>query len=170
MSAVSARISDTQRSKITPCLWFNFNAEEAVNYYMGIFKNSRILEVSRYGDAIPDLKGKVLLMRFELAGREYQALNAGPQYPFTEAISLSVDCADQAEVDSLWSKLTEDGGKPGQCGWLKDRFGLSWQIVPRAMITMLQSPESKKAARAMQAMMTMSKIDVARVQQAYDQA
>lgn len=166
MSAVSA----CTPSKVTPCLWFNFNAEEAVNFYTGLFKNSRILEVSRYGDAMPAHKGKMLLMRFELDGREFQALNAGPQFPFTEAMSLSVDCADQAEVDMLWSKLTEGGGKPGQCGWLKDRFGLSWQIVPRVMVAFLQSPDTRKAARVMQAMMTMGKLDVARLQQAHDQA
>src|SRR5260221_1157776 len=113
--------------KITPCLWFNFNAEEAVNHYVGIFKRSKILEVSHYGDAVPDLKGKVLTIRFELDGQELLALNGGPRYTFTEAISLSVDCADQAEVDLLWERLSE-GGTADRCGWLKDKFGLSWQI------------------------------------------
>jgi predicted 3-demethylubiquinone-9 3-methyltransferase (glyoxalase superfamily) len=155
------------KQKITPCLWFNFNAEEAVNHYLSIFKRSKILEVSRYGDAMPELKGKVLTMRFEIEGQEFQALNAGPQFPFTEAISLSVDCADQAEVDALWARLSE-GGSAGQCGWLKDKFGLSWQIVPRALVTMLNDPDADKAARVMQAMMTMSKIDIARLQQAYN--
>lgn len=155
------------KQKITPCLWFNFNAEEAVNHYLSIFKRSKILEVSRYGDAMPELKGKVLIMRFELEGQQFQALNAGPQFPFTEAISLSVDCADQAEVDALWARLSE-GGSAGQCGWLKDKFGLSWQIVPRALVTMLNDSDADKAARVMQAMMTMSKIDVARLQQAYN--
>jgi predicted 3-demethylubiquinone-9 3-methyltransferase (glyoxalase superfamily) len=121
----------------------------------------------RYGDAIPELKGKVLIMRFELEGQQFQALNAGPQFPFTEAISLSVDCADQAEVDALWARLSE-GSSAGQCGWLKDKFGLSWQIVPRALATMLNDSDADKAARVMQAMMTMSKIDVARLQQAYN--
>lgn len=155
-------------AKITPCLWFNFNAEEAVNHYMDIFPRSRIMDVSHYGDAMPDLKGKVMVMRFEIEGRQFQALNVGPQFPFTEAISLSVDCADQAEVDVLWSHLSE-GGSEGQCGWLKDKFGLSWQIVPRALVTMLRDPDAARATRVMQAMMTMSKIDVARLQQAYDQ-
>lgn len=155
------------KQKITPCLWFNFNAEEAVNHYLSIFKRSKILEVSRYGDAMPELKGKVLIMRFELEGQQFQALNAGPQFPFTEAISLSVDCADQAEVDELWAGLSE-GGSAGQCGWLKDKFGLSWQIVPRALVAMLNDSDADKAARVMQAMMTMSKIDVARLQQAYN--
>jgi len=156
----------TDRQKITPCLWFNFDAEEAVKLYMSIFQRSRILEISHYGDAMPEFKGKVLVIRFELEGREFQALNGGPQYPFTEAISLSVDCADQAEVDEMWARLS-DGGSPGRCGWLKDKFGLSWQIVPRALVTMLTDRDARKAARVMQAMLTMSKIDIDRLQQAY---
>lgn len=154
--------------KITPCLWFNFNAEEAVNHYLGIFKHSKILEVSHYGDAMPEYKGKVLVMRFEIEGQQFQALNGGAQFPFTEAISLSVDCADQAEVDELWARLSE-GGSTGACGWLKDKFGLSWQIVPRTLVNMLNDPDPDKAARVMQAMMTMGKIDIARLQQAYNQ-
>jgi predicted 3-demethylubiquinone-9 3-methyltransferase (glyoxalase superfamily) len=157
----------TTRQKITPCLWFNFNAEEAVAHYLGIFKRSRILEISRYGDAMPEFKGKVLVIRFELEGQEIQALNGGPQYPFTEAISLSVDCADQAEVDEMWARLAE-GGSPGRCGWLKDKFGLSWQIVPRALATLLTDPDPGRASRVMQSMLTMSKIDINRLQQAHD--
>jgi predicted 3-demethylubiquinone-9 3-methyltransferase (glyoxalase superfamily) len=152
--------------KLTPCLWFNFNAEEAVNYYLGIFKNGKVIEVSRYGDAMPALKGKVLTMRFEIEGQELQALNAGPQFPFTEAISMSVNCADQTEVDTLWAKLCE-GGAPGQCGWLKDKFGLSWQIVPSALIKMLKDPDAVKAQRVMAAMMQMQKIDIAVLTAAY---
>jgi predicted 3-demethylubiquinone-9 3-methyltransferase (glyoxalase superfamily) len=152
--------------KLTPCLWFNFNAEEAVNHYLSIFKNGKVLEVSRYGDAMPELKGKVLTMRFELEGQEFQALNAGPQFPFTEAISISVDCADQAEVDALWVKLCE-GGSPSQCGWLKDKFGLSWQIVPTALVQMLKDPDPAKAQRVMGAMMKMQKIDIAALHAAY---
>ena len=155
----------TARPKITPCLWFNFNAEEAVAHYMSIFKRSRILEISRYGDAMPEFKGKVLVIRFELEGQVFQGLNGGPQYPFTEAISLSVDCEDQAEVDEMWTRLS-DGGAPGRCGWLKDKFGLSWQIVPRALVTLLTDPDAGRAARVMQAMLTMSKIDIDRLQQA----
>lgn len=158
----------TNIPKITPCLWFNFNAEEAVNHYLSIFKNSKILETSYYGDAVPEHKGKVLIMRFEIEGQQFQALNGGQNFSFTEAISLSVDCADQAEVDELWERLTE-GGSPGPCSWLKDKFGLSWQIVPRALVTMLNDPNPDKAARVMQAMMTMEKIDIARIQEAYDQ-
>lgn len=152
--------------KITPCLWFDFKAEEAVHHYLDIFKNGKILETSRYGDAMPELKGKVLVMRFELEGREFTALNGGPQYPFSEAISLSVDCADQAEVDHLWDRLC-DGGSPGRCGWLKDKFGLSWQIVPRALVRLLSDPDPVKASRVMQAMMPMSKIDIAALERAH---
>jgi predicted 3-demethylubiquinone-9 3-methyltransferase (glyoxalase superfamily) len=158
----------TIQRKITPCLWFNFNAEEAVNYYVNIFKRSKILEILRYGDAMPEFKGKVLMIHFELDGQEFQALNGNQQHPFTEAISLSVDCADQAEVDELWARLTE-GGSEGRCAWLKDKFGLSWQIVPRALVTLLNDRDSRKAERVMRAMMTMSKIDIGRLQQAYDQ-
>jgi predicted 3-demethylubiquinone-9 3-methyltransferase (glyoxalase superfamily) len=158
----------TTTQKITPCLWFNFNAEEAVNYYLSIFKNSKILEISHYGDAVPECKGKVLTLLFEIEGQKFQALNAGPQFPFTEAISLSVDCETQEEVDALWSKLSA-GGSESQCGWLKDKFGLSWQIVPRALTEMLKDKDANKATRVMQAMFTMSKIDVDRLRQAYNQ-
>jgi predicted 3-demethylubiquinone-9 3-methyltransferase (glyoxalase superfamily) len=156
-------------SKITPCLWFDFNAEEAVKHYTSIFKNSKILEVSHYGEAMPELEGKVLMMRFEIEGRQFLALNGGPAHPFTEAISLSVDCADQAEVDELWARLSE-GGSEGRCAWVQDKFGLWWQIVPRALVTMLTDPDPDKANRAMQAMLTMSKIDIARLRQAFDGA
>jgi predicted 3-demethylubiquinone-9 3-methyltransferase (glyoxalase superfamily) len=158
----------TTTQKITPCLWFNFNAEEAVNYYLSIFKNSKILEISHYGDAVPTYKGKVLTILFEIEGQTFQALNGGPQFPFTEAISLSVDCETQEEVDALWSKLSA-GGSESQCGWLKDKFGLSWQIVPRALTEMLKDKDPDKATRVMQAMFTMSKIDVDRLRQAYNQ-
>jgi predicted 3-demethylubiquinone-9 3-methyltransferase (glyoxalase superfamily) len=152
--------------KITPCLWFNFEAEEAVNFYLGIFENGQILDVSRYGDAVPELNGKVLTMRFEIEGQEFLALNAGPQFPFTEAISLFVDCETQEEVDHYWDKLSE-GGSPGQCAWLKDKFGLSWQIVPRSLVTMLQDDDAERSTRVMQAMMAMSKIEVAVLEAAY---
>ncbi len=158
----------TTTQKIIPCLWFNFNAEEAVNHYLSIFKNGKLLEVSHYGDAMPQHKGKVMLLLFEIAGQQFQALNAGPQFPFTEAISLSVDCETQAEVDTLWNALSA-GGSESQCGWLKDKFGLSWQIVPRSLTEMLKDKDADKATRVMQAMFTMSKIDIARLQQAYDQ-
>lgn len=154
--------------KITPCLWFNFNAEEAVNHYCSVFTRSRTLETLHYGDAMPDFKGKVLTIRFELEGQQFLALNGGPQFPFTEAISLSVDCADQSEVDALWERLSE-GGSTGQCGWLKDRFGVSWQIVPRALVEMLGDPDPARATRVMQSMLGMKKLDIAALQHAYHQ-
>ncbi|MBC3871960.1 VOC family protein [Undibacterium flavidum] len=152
--------------KITPCLWFNFNAEEAVNHYLSIFKSGEILEVSRFGDAVPEQEGKVLSMRFVLEGQEFMALNAGPQFPFTEAISLFVDCDSQAEVDHYWDKLCE-GGSPGRCAWLKDKFGVSWQIVPRSLLNMLQDNDANRSGRVMKAMIEMSKIDVAVLEAAY---
>jgi predicted 3-demethylubiquinone-9 3-methyltransferase (glyoxalase superfamily) len=158
----------TTLQKITPCPWFNFNAEEAVNHYLSIFKNGKILEISHYGDAMPQHKGKVMILLFEIEGQQFQALNGGAEFPFTEAISLSVDCETQEEVDELWSKLSA-GGSESQCGWLKDKFGLSWQIVPRSLVTMLKDKDADKVTRVMQAMFAMSKIDVSRLQQAYDQ-
>ncbi len=152
--------------KITPCLWFNFNAEVAVNHYLSIFESGKILEISRYGDAVPALKDQVLMMRFELEGQELLALNGGPKFPFTEAISLSVDCQSQEEVDHYWTRLSE-GGSTGACGWLKDKYGLSWQIAPRVLIAMLKDPDAAKAARVMQAMMKMSKIEIAELEDAY---
>jgi len=154
-------------SKIMPCLWFDFDAEEAVKHYTSIFKNSKILETSYYGDAVPERKGTALTILFELDGLRLRALNGGPEHPFTEAISLSVDCADQAEVDALWARLSE-GGREGRCAWLQDKFGLWWQIVPRDLVTMLSDPDSAKASRAMEAMMTMSKIDVAAMRRAFE--
>lgn len=153
--------------KLTPCLWFNFNAEEAVDHYLSIFKSGKVLEVTHYGSATPKENGKVLTMRFALEGQEFLALNGGMQFPFTEAISISVDCADQAEVDRLWSQLSA-GGSEGPCGWLKDKFGLSWQIVPTALIEMLKDPDQEKAQRVMSAMMQMGKIDIAAARAAYD--
>jgi predicted 3-demethylubiquinone-9 3-methyltransferase (glyoxalase superfamily) len=153
--------------KLTPCLWFDFNADEAVEHYLGIFKNGKVLDVTHYGDAMPSLKGKVLTLEFEIEGQHFMALNAGPQFPFTEAISIAVDCDDQAEVDRLWARLSE-GGSTSQCGWLKDKFGLSWQLVPRAMMAMLKSPDTVKAQRAMTAMLQMTKPDIAALQAAFD--
>lgn len=157
----------TNPAKITPCLFFNFNAEEAVAHYLSIFKHGRILEVSHYGDAVPEHKGKILTMRFEIEGQPLLALNGAMDFPFTEAVSLMVDCESQSEVDELWSRLSA-GGSEGPCGWLKDKFGLSWQIVPRQMIPMFNSPDSAAAARAMQAMMKMTKLDIAALRAAYE--
>lgn len=151
--------------KITPCLWFDNNAEEAVNLYLSIFKNSKINKVLRCGDAGPGPKGSVLTIAFQLEGQDFIALNGGPIFKFNEAISLSVDCKSQAEVDDLWEKLSA-GGQKSQCGWLKDKFGLSWQVVPSALVEMLQDPDPEKAKRVMAAMMKMGKIDIAVLKQA----
>ena len=152
--------------KITTCLWFDDNAEEAVNFYTSIFKNSKVLEVSRWGEGGPGPEGSVLTMRFQLEGQEFQALNGGPQFKFTEAISLSVDCKSQEEVDELWEKLTE-GGSEDQCAWLKDKFGVSWQIVPRALPELLGDPDPEKSKRVMEAMLKMKKIDIKALEEAY---
>jgi predicted 3-demethylubiquinone-9 3-methyltransferase (glyoxalase superfamily) len=154
--------------KITPFLWFDNQAEEAMNFYVSIFKNSKIVSVSRYGDAGPGPKGTVMTGTFELEGQRFIALNGGPLFKFTEAISLFVDCESQQEVDTLWAKLSA-GGSESQCGWLKDKFGLSWQIVPSVLPKLLSDPDAAKANRVMQAMLQMKKIDIARLQQAYDQ-
>jgi predicted 3-demethylubiquinone-9 3-methyltransferase (glyoxalase superfamily) len=156
--------------KITPFLWFNDQAEEAANLYVSLFKDSKILSVSRYGDAGPGPKGSAMVVEFELAGQKFQALNGGPVFKFTEAISLMVHCDSQEEVDTLWSKLTANGGKESQCGWLKDRFGLSWQIVPTRFIQMMQDKDPKRTQRVMKAMMSMKKFDIARLEEAYAQA
>ena len=154
--------------KITPFLWFDNQAEEAMNFYVSVFKNSKVLGVSRYGDAGPGAKGSVMTASFELNGQEFTALNGGPEhYGFTEAISFFVDCESQQEVDYLWEKLTE-GGEPGPCGWLKDKYGLSWQIVPGALGEMLGDKDPAKSQRVMQAMLKMSKLDVAKLKQAYE--
>ncbi len=153
--------------KITTCLWFDNNAEEAVNFYTSIFKNSKMLEVTRYGEAGPGKEGNVLTMRFQLDGVELMALNGGPAFRFTEAISLSVDCESQAEVDELWEKLLA-GGSEDQCGWLKDRFGLSWQIVPRALLEMMGDPDAERSNRVMEALLKMKKIEIAELKKAYE--
>ncbi len=153
--------------KITPFLWFNNNAEEAMNHYTSIFKDSRIVGVSRYGDAGPGPKGTVMTGTFEIEGQQFYVLNGGPQFKFTEAISLFVNCETQDEVDELWAKLSE-GGEESRCGWLKDKFGLSWQIVPAILGKLLNSPDKEKSKRAMQAMMQMGKLDIAALQKAYD--
>ena len=153
--------------KITPFLWYDNNAEEVVSLYISVFKNSKITDITRYGDAGPGPKGSVMTIAFQLEGQDFIALNGGPMFKFTEAISLSVDCKTQQEVDELWEKLSA-GGQPGQCGWLKDKFGLSWQIVPSALVEMLQDQDAEKSNRVMQAMMQMRKIDVARLRRAYE--
>ncbi|HEU5262822.1 MAG TPA: VOC family protein [Gemmatimonadales bacterium] len=156
------------KQKITTYLWFDGKAEEAANHYTSIFKNSKILSVTRYGDAGPGPKGAVMIVRFQLEGQEFIALNGGPQFKFTEAISLLVNCDTQEEVDELWSKLTA-GGEESQCGWLKDKFGLSWQIIPSALMTLMQDRDPEKSKRVMEAMLQMKKIDIAALQRAREQ-
>ena len=144
---------------IMPCLWFDTQGEDAANFYVSIFKNSRVLGVSRYGDSGPRPAGTVMTVSFELNGHEFVALNGGPEFTFNEAVSFQISCADQAEVDHYWNALTE-GGQPGPCGWLKDRFGVSWQVVPRALPELLNLPDQAAAQRVMAAMMKMGKIEV----------
>ena len=152
--------------KITTFLWFDDNAEEAMNFYVSVFKNSKLLNVSRLPEGAPGAAGKVTMGKFQLEGQEFMALNGGPHFKFTEAISLFVSCETQAEVDELWTKLTADGGSESQCGWLKDKFGLSWQIIPTALPRLLGDKDPARAQRAMQAMLTMKKIDVAKMEEA----
>jgi predicted 3-demethylubiquinone-9 3-methyltransferase (glyoxalase superfamily) len=154
------------KQKITTFLWFDSNAEEAMNHYVSTFKNSKIVNVTRYGEAGPGPVGAVMVGTFQIEGQEFAALNGGPQFKFTEAISLVVNCDSQEEVDDLWTKLSE-GGAPGQCGWLKDKFGLSWQIVPRVLVELLQDPDPVKSQRVMQAMMQMTRMDIAGLQRAH---
>lgn len=152
--------------KITPFLWFDTQAEEAVRFYTSVFKNSKVGAVTRRGEAGPGEPGSVLTVEFELDGLSLVALNGGPHFKFTEAISLQIGCETQGEVDELWTKLTVDGGEPGRCGWLKDRYGLSWQVVPTALLRLLRQPDAEKANRVMAAMMQMTKIEIAALERA----
>jgi predicted 3-demethylubiquinone-9 3-methyltransferase (glyoxalase superfamily) len=153
--------------KITPFLWFDGNAEQAVHFYASIFKDSKIGTVMRYGDAGPGPKGSVMTVAFELNGQEFIGLNGGPTYKFTPAVSFMVHCETQEEVDEYWDKLSE-GGAPNVCGWLQDKYGLSWQIVPTALLRMLEDKDPAKSNRVMQAMMKMTKLDISELQAAYD--
>lgn len=154
--------------KITPCLWFDTQGEEAANFYVSVFKNSRIVEVARYGEAGPRPAGTVMIVTFELDGRTFTALNGGPEFTFSEAVSFQVSCETQEEVDELWDRLSA-GGEEGPCGWLKDRYGVSWQVVPDPLIELLRDPDPGRSQRAMKAMLQMKKIDIATVQRAADQ-
>jgi predicted 3-demethylubiquinone-9 3-methyltransferase (glyoxalase superfamily) len=154
--------------KITPFLWFDGKAEEAVNFYVSIFKNSKVGTITRYGDAGPGPKGTVMIATFQLEGQDFIALNGGPQYTFTPAISLFVDCKTQEEVDDLWNKLSE-GGKTDRCGWLRDKYGLSWQIIPSTLRELMGDKDPEKSKRVMKAMLQMTKIDIQGLKQAYDQ-
>ena len=153
--------------KITPFLWFDGKAEEAMNFYVSTIPNSKVLGITRVGDAGPGPKGSVLTANFVLNGLEFVALNGGPQFKFTEAVSFVINCETQEEVDRYWDKLSE-GGRKDQCGWLKDKYGLSWQIVPIQLTQMLQDKDSKKADRVMKSMMQMKKIDIKELKQAYE--
>lgn len=152
--------------KITPFLWFNSNAEEAVRFYTSIFRKSKIGRIARYPEGSPGPVGQVMTVEFRLEGQDYVALNGGPQFKFTEAISLVVNCKDQEEVDFYWDRLLEGGGTAVQCGWLKDRYGLSWQVVPTAMNKLFTSKDQARARRAMQAMLGMVKLDLPALQRA----
>jgi predicted 3-demethylubiquinone-9 3-methyltransferase (glyoxalase superfamily) len=157
--------------KISPCLWFEREAEEAAKFYASIFPDSRIDQIMRSSIDTPGAKtGETLLVDFTLAGQKYQALNGGAHDRFNDAISLAVTCKDQAEVDRLWDALTADGGKPVQCGWLKDKFGVSWQIVPEVLLKMLNDKDREKSKRVMEAMMQMVKLDIDRLQKAYNES
>ena len=153
--------------RITPCLWFDTEAEDAAEFYTSVFPNSRIVHVSHYGSAGPRPEGMVMEVEFELDGRSFLALNGGPDFRFTEAISLQADCKDQAEVDRLWETLSE-GGEEGPCGWLKDRYGVSWQIVPSRMYELIADPDPERAQRAVAAMLQMGKLDIAQLERAAD--
>ena len=150
----------SSHQKITTYLWFNGNAEEAVEFYTSVFADSRVTDVARWGEGGPGPQGTVMNIAFELAGQRFIALNGGPQFPFTPAISLFVSCESQAEVDALWTKLLAGGGKPTACGWLEDRYGLSWQVIPTALVDLMSDPDPKVSGRVAQALMRMQKIDL----------
>ena len=153
-------------SKITPCLWYDTQAEEAANFYVSLLPNSKIKQVTRYPEGTPGLAGTVMVVTFDLAGQEFMALNGGPQFNFTEATSFQIYTEDQAETDRLWDAFTANGGEESMCGWCKDRFGLSWQVTPRRLLQLMTDPDRVKAGRVAQAMMQMRKIDIARIEEA----
>jgi predicted 3-demethylubiquinone-9 3-methyltransferase (glyoxalase superfamily) len=155
--------------KITPFLWFDGKAEEAVNFYLSAFKDAKILEILRYREAGPGPEGSVMTIKFSLHGQEFVALNAGPEFTFTPAISFFVDCQSQEEVDELWEKLSAEGGETNSCGWLKDRYGVSWQIVPTILLEFLGDKDPEKANRVMKAMLEMHKLNIAGLTRAYEQ-
>jgi predicted 3-demethylubiquinone-9 3-methyltransferase (glyoxalase superfamily) len=155
------------QQKIVPNLWFDTEAEEAAEFYTSVFENSRIVNVTHYTEAGPREEGMVMTVEFELDGQRFVGINGGPEFKFDEAVSLAIECEDQEEIDYFWQRLT-DGGEESQCGWLKDRYGLSWQVVPDVLIEMLQSKDPEKSKRAMAAMLKMRKLDIAALQQAYD--
>ena len=161
-------MNDKISQKVTPFLWFDTQAEEAANFYISIFKNSKVTAITRYGDSGPGNKGSVMTVAFTLDGQQFTALNAGPQFPFTEALSFVVNCETQNEIDYFWEKLSA-GGKKVECGWLKDKFGLSWQIVPTEFFEMISNATPQQSNRVMQALMQMEKLDLAKLEQAYNE-
>ena len=152
--------------KITPNLWFDMNAEEAANFYVDLFDDGRILNVARYPEGSPGPAGEVMTVEWELNGQKFVGINGGPQFQFSEAVSFMISCKDQEEVDYYWDRLTADGGREGQCGWLTDRFGLAWQVVPEGMDEVFSDPDPAKAERSMAAMMKMKKLDIAELRAA----
>jgi len=160
----------TIAQRITPFLWYDTQAEEAANFYVSVFKNSKVVGVVRYGDVGPGPKGSVMIVEFELEGLKFVGLNGGPHFKFTEAVSFAISCATQEEVDYFWEKLTADGGQESQCGWLKDKYGLSWQVVPSRAIELLKDNDSPKSQRVMQAIMLMKKMDIATLEKAAEAA
>jgi predicted 3-demethylubiquinone-9 3-methyltransferase (glyoxalase superfamily) len=156
--------------KIVPNLWFDTQAEEAAKFYVSLFDDSEILDVIPYGEAGPGEPGTVMVVSFRLSGQEYVAINGGPQFPLTEAVSFEIRCEDQAEVDRYWDALTADGGEESQCGWLEDKFGLSWQVVPSRWVELVTGPDQKKVNAAVQSMLGMKKLDIAELERAYNQA
>jgi predicted 3-demethylubiquinone-9 3-methyltransferase (glyoxalase superfamily) len=153
--------------KIVPNLWFDTEALEAAEFYVSLFEDSKIIDVVNYGEAGPGEPGTVMVVNFQLLGQDYVAINGGPQFPFTEAVSFEVRCDDQAEIDRLWEALTADGGQEVQCGWLKDKYGLSWQIVPTRWVELVTDPDQAKVEAAMRAMLEMKKLDIAELERAY---
>lgn len=153
---------------IAPCLWFDANAEEAVNYYVSVFKDSRILQIGRFSDVGPDPNAPVVFIEFQINGQPFQALNGGPLFTFSEAISFCIECEDQAELDYYWDTLIADGGAPSECGWLKDKYGVSWQVVPKVLNEMMRSDDRVRAGQAMRKMLSMQKLNVAELEAAYN--
>jgi predicted 3-demethylubiquinone-9 3-methyltransferase (glyoxalase superfamily) len=154
---------------IAPCLWFDNNAEEAVNYYVSVFKDSKVVHIDRYSDVGPDPDAPVVFIEFQINGQPFQAINGGPIFTFSEAISFCIECESQDEVDYYWNTLVNDGGEPSQCGWLKDRYGVSWQIVPTVLNALLRDADRVRAGQVMRRMLQMTKLDIAELQAAYDQ-
>jgi len=161
------REENSMPQPIAPCLWFNGNAEEAANYYVSIFKDAQLLHVDRFSDVGPDPDAPVVFIEFQINGQPFQAINGGPEFPFTEAVSFAIECASQDEVDYYWDTLVQDG-EPSQCGWLKDKYGVSWQIVPRVLNDLLRDADRERAGQVMRRMLQMVKLDIAELQAAYN--